>query len=302
MKHWIRKNIAHPTEAAIAWSLNAFFLLLPVDWASVIGGWMGRILGPKLRISNNARRGLAEFSPDLSPAEIEDTVLRMWENLGRTAGEHPHLAKFNPYKDKSRVEVIGIEHIENLRDDNKPGLFFSGHFANWEIVPLAATKKGLPLHVVYRKANNPFFNRLVQKGRSYTGGEYFPKGPEGSKDILRALNNGDHLAMLVDQKMNDGIAVPFLGRDAMTAPALAQLAYRFNCPVVPVQVERMGGARFRVTVHPPLELPDSGSKQADVVNLMMVVNQHLGDWIRQNPDQWLWVHNRWPNEQEQLPK
>jgi KDO2-lipid IV(A) lauroyltransferase len=263
---------------------------------------MGRTIGPKLRVSQNARRELAVVFPDLSTSEIETTVDRMWDNLGRTAGEHPHLAKFDPFKKNSRIEVIGMEIIEQLRDDDLPGLLFSGHMANWELMPLASTKIGLLLHLVYRRANNPFFDRLVQKGRAGTGGQYFAKGTEGSKDILRALKKGDHLAMLVDQKMNDGISIPFMGRDAMTAPALAQLALRYNCPVVPVQIERLGGAHFRVTVHPILELPDSGDRQADIAALMTTVNAQLGDWIKQRPEQWLWVHNRWPNEQEHQPK
>jgi Kdo2-lipid IVA lauroyltransferase/acyltransferase len=302
MSLWFRKFVAHPSQAGLAWLLNAFFTLLPVDWASALGGWMGRKIGPKLRVSNNARRELAIVFPELSTAKIEILVGKMWDNLGRTAGEHPHLAKFDPYKTNSRVEIIGAEYIDQLRDDEQPGMFFSGHMANWELVPMASTKRNLPLHLVYRRANNPFFDRLVQKGRAGTGGQYFPKGAEGSKDILRALNQGDHLAMLVDQKMNDGISIPFLARDAMTAPALAQLALRYKCPVVPVQVERLIGARFRVTVHPPLDLPNSGDKHADIAALMTTVNSHLGEWIKHRPEQWLWVHNRWPNQQELQPK
>jgi len=245
---------------------------------------------------------LAIVFPELSADEIEVIVDRMWDNLGRTAGEHPHLAKFNPYKENSRVEVIGTEYLDQLRDDDAPGLIFAGHMANWELSPLAGTKRGLKLHLVYRRANNPFFDRLIQKGRAALGSELFPKGSEGSKGIIRALKKGDHLAMLVDQKMNDGISVPFLGRDAMTAPALAQLALKYKCPVLPAQVERLGGAHFRVTIYPPLELPNSGDKQADIAAMTTTVNEHLGDWIKQRPEQWLWVHNRWPNEQESLPK
>lgn len=302
MKPWFRNYVAHPSEAALAWSANAFFALLPVDAASALGGWLARKIGPKLRITKNARRELGLVFPELTKDEIEVLVDKMWDNLGRTAGEHPHLAKFNPYVENSRVDVIGTEIIEQLRDDDQPGFFFSGHIANWELVPLASTKMNLPLHLVYRRANNPFFDRLVQKGRAGTDAQYFPKGAQGSKDILRALKKGDHLAMLVDQKMNDGIRIPFLGRDAMTAPALAQLALRFQCPVVPVQVERLAGAHFRVTIHPPLTLPDSGDKHADIASLMTTVNEHLGDWIKQRPEQWLWVHNRWPNAQEHQPK
>ena len=302
MKLWLQRFVTHPSQASLAWALNTFFTLLPVDWASSLGGWMGRKIGPRLRVTNNARRELAITFPKLSAADIKTIIDQMWDNLGRTAGEHPHLAKFNPYKENSRVELIGVEFIEQLRDDAQPGIFFSAHLANWELVPLASTKRDLPLHLVYRRANNPFFDRLVQKGRLGTGGQYFPKGAAGSKGILRALNNGDHLAMLVDQKMNDGIRVPFLGRDAMTAPALAQLALRYNCPVVPVQVERLQGAYFRVTVHPPLSQPKTGNRKTDIAAITTVVNEHLGSWIKQQPEQWLWVHNRWPNEQEFLSK
>ncbi len=101
--------------------------------------------------------------------------------------------------------------------------------------------------------------------------------------------------MLVDQKLNDGIAVPFFGRDAMTAPALAQLALRFRCPVVPARVERLGGARFRLTIYPPMGLPDSGDHDADVSETMRRVNAHFEDWIRARPEQWLWLHRRWPD-------
>jgi len=302
MKIWFRKYISHPSQALVAWFLNAFFALLPLDHASALGGWMGRQIGPHLHVTENARRELAIVFPLLSSHEIEKIIIGMWDNLGRTAGEHPHLAKFDPYTENSRVEVIGVEILDQARDDEKPGIAFGGHLANWELVPLVSTKRGLPLHLVYRKANNPFFDRLVQKGRESTGGQYFPKGPTGAKDILRALNKDEHLAMLVDQKMNDGIEAPFMGRNAMTAPALAQLGLRFKCPIVPVQVERLKGANFRVTIHPPLVHPNTGDKQSDILQMMTEVNIKLESWIKKQPEQWLWVHNRWPGKNDLLSK
>jgi KDO2-lipid IV(A) lauroyltransferase len=302
MRPWLSKIMIQPSLAGMAWVLNSFFALLPLDSASALGGWLGRQIGPQLRVTKNAELELTCVFPELNALEIKKIIDRMWDNLGRTAGEHPHLAQFDPYMKNSRVKIIGTKYIDQLRDDGLPGIFFSGHLANWELVPMASTKRNLPLHLIYRKANNPFFDRLVQKGRLNTGGQYFPKGAEGSKKILRALNQGDHLAMLVDQKMNDGIPIPFLGRDAMTAPALAQLALRYNCPIVPVQVERLKGAYFLVTVHPPLNLPKSDDKQANIAAIMTDVNKHIENWIRKQPEQWLWVHNRWPNYQESLPK
>lgn len=289
-------SLAHRAEAVAAWMLYAVFGLLPVDAASWLGSALGRLVGPHLRVTRTARRNLKQVFPDLNDAEVARIISGMWDNLGRTAGEHPHLAKFQPYRANSRVEVTGVEHVDGLRDDGVAGLFFAGHIANWELSPLAVTGRDVILHLVYRRANNPFFDAIVQKGRAVLGGDLFPKGSEGAKSILRSLRRGEHLAMLVDQKMNDGIPVPFLGLDAMTAPAVAELAYRYDCPLVPARVERLGGARFRVTFYAPLKKPDSGDRQADIEALMGTVNNTLGDWIRERPEQWLWVHNRWPPE------
>ena len=301
-KTWFRVSIINRVLGFIVAALNTFFACLPVDTASTFGGWMARRVGPKLRVTKNARRELNIVFPDLKNEEIELIIIQMWDNLGRTAAEHPHLAKFNPYQKNGRVEIEGAEYIDQLREDNKPGIFFSGHLANWELVPLASTKRDLPLHLIYRKANNLFFDRLVQKGRLDTGGKYFPKGPAGSKDILKVLNSGDHLAMLIDQKMNDGISVPFMGRNAMTAPALGQLARKYDCPVVPVQVSRIKGAYFKITVHPPIKIEITDDKNLDIHNFMTNINSIVADWIKENPEQWLWVHNRWPNVQETLLK
>ncbi|MBV24090.1 MAG: lauroyl acyltransferase, partial [Rhodospirillaceae bacterium] len=121
------------------------------------------------------------------------------------------------------------------------------------------------------------------------------KGSTGGRESIRVLKEGGHLVLIADQKMNDGITVPFFGREAMTAPALAQLALKFGCPVVPAKVVRTGGAHFRLTLYPPLEMPASGDKQANVAALMGQVNELIEGWVRENPGQWMWVHQRWPD-------
>ena len=125
--------------------------------------------------------------------------------------------------------------------------------------------------------------------------DFYPKGSDGARGLLRALKKGANVAMLVDQKMNDGISVPFLGQNAMTAPALAELALRYKCPIVPARVERLQGAHFRLTFLPHLQIQNSGNKEADILEIMTEVNVLLGDWINEKPEQWLWVHNRWPD-------
>lgn len=278
-------------EGLAAHAAFALFRALPVDAASALGGRLAGALGPRLPASGRARDNLRLAFPSLDDREVARLVAAMWDNLGRVVGEFPHLRRLA----RERVEIVGREHLLALRDDGLPGLIFSGHLGNWEVLVGCAGLEKLPLTLVYRAANNPHVERLYQKGRRDLGGDFLPKGAEGARGALKALRDGRHLGMLVDQKMNDGIAVPFFGRPAMTAPALAQFALRLRCPVLPARVERLGGARFRVTVEPPLALPDSGDRQADALALMTAVNARLEGWIRERPEQWLWLHRRWPS-------
>ena len=170
-------------------------------------------------------------------------------------------------------------------------ILFSGHLANWEIAALAAGQCGIDIAQVYRTANNPFVDRMIRRWRGGQG-EFIPKEAVGRRAVA-ALRRGAHLTILVDQKLNEGIPVPFFGRPAMTAPTVALLALRFGADVLPARVERLGGARFRLTIEPPLPLPDTGNRATDVAALMTVVNGTLERWIRERPEQWFWVHRRW---------
>ena len=289
-----RRRIRYFLEFLLVKTAFLVFGVLSLDRASALGGWIGRRLGPRLRITDRARANLAHALPDLTDAEHDKIVRDMWEHLGRVFAEYPHLGDFRFYDGDGRVEVIGVDHVDRLRDDGVGGICVSGHIGNWEITSLGATQRGLPLVHVYRAANNPWVDRLIERCREPIGGRHYPKSSRGARNLLAALKAGEHLAMLVDQKYNEGIAVPFFGRDAMTAPALADLALRFGVPVVPARVERLGGARFRLTVFPPLDLPDTGDHDDDVRTIMVRINAMFEDWIRDRPDQWLWLHRRWP--------
>ena len=293
MTMW-QRGVFHPLQALMALAVYGLFALLPVDAASALGGWLARRIGPRLRVTETARSNMRRVFPQRPPKEITVLIDRMWDNLGRTVGEHPHLAAFDPYRPDSRVEIVGAEFVDQLRDDGLPGIFVSGHLANWELSPLGVTGRDVKLHVVYRAANNPWVDRLFLHGRRALNSGLFPKGMEGAKLSLQSLKRNEHMAMLVDQKMNDGIPVPFLGIEAMTAPAVARLAVRFDCPLVPARVERLDGARFRLTFYPPIAKPAAGDRQRAIAEIMTEVNAILGDWIRERPEQWLWVHNRWP--------
>jgi len=291
----VNRYLLHPLQALAAALVYLTFRVLPLDTASALGGWLARTAGPRLSISARAVRNLGLAFPEKSGDEIAAIVRGMWDNLGRVVAEYPHLGEIDVYGPKGRVETTGGEYVDRLRDDGKPGIFFSGHLANWEIISLGATQRGVPLDRVYREANNRLVEWLYRHGRATVEGALIRKGPAGARELLVSIKNGKHLGMLVDQKMNDGIPAPFFGRDVMTAPALAELALRYDCPVVPARVVRVQGARFKLEIMPPMELARTGDRQADVAAVMARVNALIEEWVRDNPEQWLWLHNRWPD-------
>ncbi|HSE78514.1 MAG TPA: lauroyl acyltransferase [Alphaproteobacteria bacterium] len=293
LQRWFTRSIAQPVEGAIALTTFRVLGAMSVDRASAIGGWVGRNFGPWIGVTRRARRNLERAFPEKSPAELNAIVTEMWDNLGRVAAEYPHLSRLEPFRKDGRFEIRGLEHIDAAVARRQPIILFAAHLANWEVCGVVAIHYGIPLHLIYRPANNPWVERLFRKGRGDISRSLIQKGAAGARAAIATLEKGEPLGILVDQKMNDGIPVPFFGRDAMTAPAIAQLALRFHCTVLPTQVERLGGTRFRLTVHPPLELPRSGNRLADIKAIMTRVNAVVEEWIRQRPGQWLWVHRRW---------
>ena len=289
------RRLRHIGEALMVRIGLALFARLSIDRASALGGALGRLIGPRLSVSRQAEHNLARAFPDRPAGQITALVRAMWDNLGRVAAEHPHLSEIGLAAPEGRVEVVGGEHIAGLRDHRRGGIIFAAHLANWEILPLVAAQFGLPLTQAYRAANNPRVEQLLQASRGADHGRYVAKGAGAAREMLATLKAGGHIAMLVDQKMNDGIPVAFFGRPAMTAPALAQLALRFDCPIVPARLERLDGARFRLTLLAPLARRDSGDAVADVAEIMHRVNALVEQWIRECPAQWLWLHRRWPD-------
>ncbi len=289
------KSLRYPLEALLALIGLGILKMLPVDRASAFGAVLARRIGPRLKAHQVARRNLTRAMPDLLPDRVNAILDGMWDNLGRVVGEYPHLAAFGPDAPDPRVKLIGLDVLAPLEASGKPVIFVSAHIGNWEVVSFGAAGRGMPLARIYRAPNNPWTDRMILRLRRPVGGIDLPKGAEGAKGLIRALRSGQSLAMLIDQKMNDGIPVPFFGLDAMTAPAVAQLALRHGCPIVPARIVRTNGAHFELLVEPPLRMPDTGDPRADIQTIMTKLNARLEAWIREHPEQWLWVHRRWPD-------
>jgi KDO2-lipid IV(A) lauroyltransferase len=290
----VQRHLAQVAEAAGLVVVMAMFACLPIDWASTLGGFIGRTAGPRIGVSRRALRNLRQAMPENSDAENWRILRGMWDNLGRAVAEYPHLARISA-PGAGRVEIANRDALIGLTSAGKPSIMFGAHLANWEVGPSTVhLLMGASLLSVYRAANNPWVDRLMRRFHGIR--RAVPKGTAGGRELVRHLRQGGSIAVLVDQKQNDGIPVPFFSRDAMTAPAIARLGRRFGCPLVPIRVERLNGARFRCTVMAPIEMAETGEAEPDVLTIMTRVNAVLESWIRARPEQWLWLHSRWPTE------
>jgi len=271
---------------------------LPADTASTLAGTVAASIGPLLPVSRVAEANLRAAMPELDAAARRRVVRGVWESLGRTAGEFPHVGRI-PHGSASGPgwEVEGADIVAALAARGGPAIFFSGHIGNWEILPRAAAFHGVTSAALYRAAQNESVDAFIRQVRERAVGErmlYFRKGAKGARQILGHLAKGGFLAALVDQKMNDGIEARLFGLPAMTAPAVASLALHFRCPLVPAVCRRIGPARLLLVVERPLKLPQSGNRAGDVLDLTQQVNDVLERWIRAEPQSWLWLHRRWP--------
>lgn len=286
---WIKRVL----EGSVAWGFYGLLKLLPVDIASAAMGKFLRVVGSFIPVSNVARVNLDIAFPHKTAAEKKEILSGCWENLGRVVGEFPHLQQLR--QDTKKVTVIGAEYAEEIKRSSKSAIIFSGHLGNWEILSGVASQYELPLSVVYRPASNPFTEALYQYARKNITRAQFQKNRGGAKQIVKALRNNDTvLAMLVDQKMNDGVEVPFFGKPAMTASAIAEFALRQQVPIYPARTIRTNGTSFRVEMLPALKLPNSDSHTQNVLELLTTINQLLENWITEKPEDWFWLHRRWP--------
>lgn len=290
------KRRKHPlryaVEAALFGLLYGLFALLPLDAASGLGGRLAQAVGPRLKWQRIARRNLEHAMPELTQQEREQILDRMWNNLGRTIAEYPRLGR-RALARRISLSENSAALFQQVRAQNRAVIFAGGHFANWEIPAWVTAMHGVPLLLIYRRLNNPYVDRLVYRARARVCDALAPKGKEGAIALIKRLKAGLPAGMLVDQKMNDGIAVPFFGHPAMTAPAIAELTLKLKAPILMARAVRGDGARFRFEAK-PLELPElPGSREENVAAVMHAINAQLEAWVREHPEQWFWVHQRW---------
>jgi len=269
--------------------------LLGVDAASAFGGWLGRTVGPLSGAHKVATRNLKLAFPDKDEAWRAAMLQAQWDGLGRTFAEFPLMDRILP--STGRVEVVNQERLFQIAADKVPVVFVSGHLSNWEVMPAAIVDSGVVCEMTYRAANNPYVDERIKASRFRYGVRLFaPKGGDGARELLEGMKQGKSVALMNDQKFNTGVEGLFFGHPVRTAPGPSRLAIRFGTVLQPMSVQRVKGARFRAVVHDPIQLPNTGDRTADIEAGVKLVNAFMEERIRERPEEWFWVHRRWPNE------
>ena len=290
----MKQDLIWRLEAFGFQTLFGFLRLLGVERASGLGGWLLRTLGPLTGTQKTVMRNLRIAFPDMGAAERKALALAQWDQTGRTFAELAVMDHLTP--EGGRVEVIGMERLHALRDSGRPAVLISGHLANFEVMAAVIMASGVPCQVTYRAANNPYVDALIRQSRERYGIRLFaPKG-DGTRELMAGMKRGDSIALLVDQKYNQGPEVEFLGQPVNASPGAARLALKFDTVMLPLSVVRLPGVRFRVTAHEPIVVSRSEDKAADTLAGIQAANRFVEDRVRERPVDWFWVHKRWPDK------
>ena len=270
----------------------------PIKTADFLGR-VTRLIGPLTREQRIGRANLVAAFPEKSPEEIEKILSGVWDNLGRLGAEFAHLDHVwdhDPaFPEKSRIEIPLRTHelFAQLRLQERPALVFAAHIGNWELPAVAAVAHGLDAAILFRRPNSASANRIIEELRAVKMGTLIPAGRDAPLKMAEALRKGQHVAMLVDQYFTNGIEVTFFGRKTKANPTLARLLRQIECPIYGVRVVRLPNNRFRAEISEEVEPVRDATGQIDVQGTMQAVTSVIEGWIREYPDQWLWLHRRW---------
>ena len=248
------------------------------------------LIGPFFRSQKVIKSNIIKAFPDLDEVGIKKITHSMWSNYGRILSDYVFIKNFRSSTLKDNLQIEGREILDEIKHSNEPVVFISGHFNNFELMAMQIDKSGINLATVYRPLNNKFLNFLMEKIRKkYICKNQIKKGISGTKQLLSSFKGGSSIALMIDQRVSQGVKSSFFKHDAYTTTIPAQFVKKFNCKVVPVYIERIKKFNFKLTIHKPLSYSNNDSIESITLDL----NNLLEKMILKNPGQWIWSHNRW---------
>jgi KDO2-lipid IV(A) lauroyltransferase len=297
------KRAANAVLGVLAIGLLKIMRLIDPDKLADFAGWVTRSLSPLLPENRVGRANLVAAFPEKSPAEIDAILRGVWDNLGRVGAEFAQLDRiwdWDPaFPDRwGRIEITReqIERYMKLADDGKPALVFAAHLANWELPAICAATYKLDSAVLYRRPNIAAVERWLEKTRALSMGTLIPTGMTAPAKLAAALERGAHVGILVDQYDVRGVEVTFFGRRTRANPLLARLARHFDCPIYGTRVIRLPGHRLRPELSDEIKPARDAQGRIDIAGTMQIVTDVVESWVREYPEQWLWLHRRWRPE------
>ena len=273
--------------------IKLFFLifkLIGYKSASNLGGVIGSKIGPIFKSKKIIKNNLKNCFLDSDDHQINNVINKMWENYGRIFAEYMFIKDFRSAKLEKNLKINGIEYLDEIKKNQKPVVFVSGHFNNFELMAMQIEKSGINLAAVYRPLNNIFLNKTMEKIRkNFICKNQIKKGISGLREILTFFKKNTSVAIMIDQRVTEGIKCNLFTKPAYTTTIPAQLINKFNCPVVPVYIERKNKINFEITINKPIYF----EKNDDLEKITKNLNVWLEKMISKNPEQWIWTHNRW---------
>ncbi|MEO0542436.1 MAG: lipid A biosynthesis lauroyl acyltransferase [Pseudomonadota bacterium] len=291
------RNGRYRLEAALSFSIMAVLKRLPADAAIGSMRATAKTIGPLLPRHAVVMENLTKAYPEKSKAELGKIGREMWGHMGAMGAEYVFLDQLFDYDPESgnvgRIEVKGEEIFRQIHAEKKPCIFFTGHTGAFELLPVCAATFGLEVTALFRPPNNPYVAKRVLQARTTNMGQLVPSKAGAAWGLARALDDGGSVGVLVDQKFGNGILSTFFGRTVNTNPLLPKLARQYDCPVYPARCVRLDGGRYRLELEQAIELPRDEHGQIDIEQSVQVLNDTVERWVREYPEQWMWLHRRW---------
>ncbi len=268
----------------------ALFKILGLKISSYVGGKIFEKIGPLFRSKKIIHSNIKKAMPNINSEILNKITKLMWNNYGRVFAEYVFIKDFRSGKLNAQIEINGQEILDDIRKQNKQVVFVSGHFGNFELMAMHLEKSGINLSAIYRPLNNIFLNKIMERIRKkYICKNQIKKGIGGIKKLISLKKNNLSTALMIDQRVSEGILSNFFNQQALTTTIPAQLVKKFNIPIVPVYIERIKGINFQLTIKKPLNF----SKEESIENITDELNRILEKMIINKPEQWIWSHNRW---------
>ena len=285
------KNLKYFLQFFCILFLFGVFKIVGIKFSRIISENIMVVLGPIFRSKKIIIKNLSIAFPNFNENEKKQILKGMWINYGRIFAEYMFIKNFRQGSIGERNINIENQYIlENVKKDSKPVIFISGHFNNFELMAMQIEKLGIDLAAVYRPLNNKFLNPLMESIRKkYICKKQIKKGISGTKELLLNFKKGTSIALMIDQRVSEGIRVDLFSKKALTTTIPAQFIKKFEAKIIPVHIERINIEKFNITFQDPIKF----SKDSSIESITSKLNNLLEEMIKKNPSQWIWSHNRW---------